>query len=50
MDGAPGIVVAPAGRLFAVLRVTIVDGLISVVDIVADPSRLDQMSLTVPGP
>jgi hypothetical protein len=43
-------VVAPGGRLFAVLRVAIVDGRISEVDIVADPSRLERVALTVPGP
>ena len=45
VDGAPGIVVAPAGRLRNVLRVTIADGRITGLDVIADVARLAKMGL-----
>lgn len=48
VDGAPGIVVAPRGRLFAVLRVTVRAGRISALDVIAEPSRLGTLALTLP--
>ena len=47
VDGAPGIVVAPRGRLFAVLRVTVDGGRITAFDVVTDPDRLDRITLAV---
>jgi RNA polymerase sigma-70 factor (ECF subfamily) len=48
VDGAPGIVVAPRGQLFAVLRVTVEDGRIAAFEVVADPARLARITLAVP--
>lgn len=47
VDGAPGVVIAPRGRLFAILRVTIEAGRITEVDVIADPDRLGQFSLAL---
>jgi hypothetical protein len=47
VDGAPGIVVAPAGRLQNVLRVTFVDGRITGIDVMADVARLEEVVLAV---
>lgn len=49
VDGTPGIVVAPAGRLLNVLRVTIVGGRITALDVIADPARLEALTLEVFG-
>jgi RNA polymerase sigma factor (sigma-70 family) len=49
VDGTPGIVVAPHGRLFAVLRLGIEHGRITEIDVIADPSRLDQLPLRLAG-
>lgn len=49
VDGAPGIVVAPLGKLFAVLRVTVDDGRITAFEVIADPARLDRITLAVAG-
>lgn len=45
VDGTPGIVVAPRGRLLIVLRLTIEHGRITEIDVIADPTRLDQLPL-----
>ncbi len=45
VDGTPGIVVAPRGRLFAVLRLRIEHGRITEIDVIADPTRLDELPL-----
>lgn len=47
VDGAPGIVVAPRGRLFAVLQLTVDDGRITAFEVVTDPARLDHITLAV---
>ena len=47
VNGAVGVVVAPRGRLFRVLRVTITSGKIVQIDVVADPERLRQLELAV---
>lgn len=47
VDGAPGIVVAPFGRLFAVVRMTVNDRRITEFDVIADPAHLDQITLTI---
>ncbi len=47
VDGAVGIIVAPRGRLFVALRVTVADGKITEMDVIADPERLSQLDLAV---
>ncbi|MED5812573.1 sigma-70 family RNA polymerase sigma factor [Mycolicibacterium sp. 050232] len=47
LDGAAGIVIAPAGRLKSVLRLDIRDGRIHVIDIVGDPDRLAAVDVTL---
>lgn len=47
VDGDVGIVVAPGGRLFGVLRVTVRDDRIVAIDLIADTARLDQLELAV---
>jgi RNA polymerase sigma factor (sigma-70 family) len=49
VDGAVGIVVAPAGRLTLVLRFGVVEGRIAEIDIEADPNRLRNLDLAVLG-
>lgn len=48
VDGELGVVVAPLGRLFAVLRVTLHDGRITELEVIAEPARLEQITLAVP--
>ncbi len=50
VDGVPGIVVAPGGRLFAVLHVTVREGRVSAFEVIADPARLDRVALAVATP
>jgi RNA polymerase sigma-70 factor (ECF subfamily) len=51
VDGAPGVVLAPHGRIRAVLRIDLgPDDLIQAVDIVGDPARLARLTLTLPPP
>ncbi len=45
VNGVPGLVVAPQGRLFAVLAFTVVGGRIAEIDIVADPDKLTRIDL-----
>jgi RNA polymerase sigma factor (sigma-70 family) len=47
VDGTVGLVVAPFGRLTAVLRLAVEDGRITEVDVVADPDRLRDVDLAV---
>jgi RNA polymerase sigma factor (sigma-70 family) len=47
VGGRPGIVVAPNGRLRVVLRITIVDGLITAYDVIGEPAALDALDLAV---
>jgi RNA polymerase sigma factor (sigma-70 family) len=49
VDGRPGLVVAPRGRLVAALRVTIAHGRITEYDVIADPTRLGQLPLAALG-
>ncbi|GAA3733776.1 sigma-70 family RNA polymerase sigma factor [Plantactinospora mayteni] len=49
VDGSPGIVIAPRGRLMAVLRLTVEAGRISAVDVIGDRDRLDRVAITLPG-
>jgi RNA polymerase sigma-70 factor (ECF subfamily) len=47
IDGAIGVVVAPNGRLMLAIRVTITNGRIAAMDVVADPDRLGALELSV---
>jgi RNA polymerase sigma factor (sigma-70 family) len=47
VNGAVGFVVAPHGEPFSVLGVTVANGKIVEIDVVADPERLRQLDLTV---
>ena len=47
VNGEVGLVWAPQGRVFRVLRLSIHDGKIATVDIVADRSRLAEFEITV---
>ncbi len=48
VDGLPGLVVAPHGRLRLVLTVEVVGGRIAGYEVVADPARLAALDLAVP--
>lgn len=49
IDGAPGIAIAPGGRLLALLRIGIGDdGRIHTIDIAGDPDRLGAAMLQLP--
>ncbi|WP_442815781.1 sigma-70 family RNA polymerase sigma factor [Streptomyces sp. NBC_01207] len=45
VDGVVGLAMAPLGRLFLVLGFTIEDGLITEIDVVAEPERLGSLEL-----
>ncbi len=47
VNGAPGFVVAPRGRPFAVLGFTVARGRIAEIDVLADPARLSELDLTI---
>ncbi|MEW9533979.1 sigma-70 family RNA polymerase sigma factor [Microbispora sp. NPDC049125] len=47
VNGAVGVVVAPRGRLILVLEITVDGGLITAIDVVADPGRLRGLELAV---
>ena len=47
VNGAVGVVVAPRGRLFRVLSVTVTRGKIVQIDVIADPARLGRLDLSV---
>ena len=47
VNGGVGLVMAPQGKLFLVLSFAITDGLISEIDIIADPDRLRELDLAV---
>lgn len=47
IDGVPGLIVAPAGRLMLVLRLSFVAGRVSEIDVVYDRARLAVMRLSV---
>lgn len=50
IDGAVGLVIAPKGRLFRVLRFTLANGKIAEVEVIGDPERLRQLDLAVLAP
>ncbi|TDE47918.1 sigma-70 family RNA polymerase sigma factor [Nonomuraea mesophila] len=47
LDGAVGLVMAPHGHLRVALTFTIADGLITAIDVIAEPDRLGQLHLAV---
>ena len=47
VNGAVGVVMAPRGKLFVVLAFTIVDDLITEIDVIGDPERLRSVELAV---
>ena len=47
VDGTVGLVWAPRGRLFRVLRFSITNGKIAEVDVIANPARLSELELAV---
>ena len=47
VNGTPGIVWAPRGRLRVVLAFTMTDDKISRIDVIADPARLEALELAV---
>jgi RNA polymerase sigma factor (sigma-70 family) len=47
VNGTVGVVVAPHGRLVAVLTVTVRRGRVAAYDVIADPARLRQLDLAV---
>jgi hypothetical protein len=49
VNGSPGIVLAPAGRLALALAFTIPDDRITRIDVIADPDRLARLDLAVLG-
>jgi hypothetical protein len=49
VDGSVGVVVGPNGRLFRVLGITVADGKIVAIDVVADPARLRDLDLAILG-
>jgi RNA polymerase sigma-70 factor, ECF subfamily len=48
VNGAVGMVAAHAGRTYAIAAITVRDGRIAEIDILADPARLDQIDLSFP--
>src|SRR5260370_39275165 len=47
VDGSVGLALAPRGRLWMVLRLTVTDGKVTHIDVVADPERLGRLDLAV---
>ena len=47
MNGAAGIVIAPRGRLFLVIGLTLAGGKIAALEVVGDLARLRQLDLAV---
>ncbi len=47
VNGAPGIVFAPGGRLAVALAFAYTGDTISGIDVIADPARLDRLRLAV---
>jgi RNA polymerase sigma-70 factor (ECF subfamily) len=47
VNGTVGIVMAPQGRLFRALRLTIANGKITEIEVIGDPARLEALELSV---
>jgi hypothetical protein len=50
VNGAAGVVVAPAGRVFSVMAFTVTSGKITRIDALVDPERLGHLGLAIPPP
>jgi RNA polymerase sigma-70 factor (ECF subfamily) len=50
IDGAVGLVIAPKGRLFRILRFTLANGKIAAVEVIGDPKRLRQFDFAILAP
>ena len=48
IDGSPGILMAPGGRLHVALTFEVVDGLVTAIDVVAAPRRLAALQVALP--
>jgi RNA polymerase sigma-70 factor (ECF subfamily) len=48
LNGAPAILVSPAGRLVTIMAFTITGGKIAAIDIIADPRRLNRLTVELP--
>jgi RNA polymerase sigma factor, sigma-70 family len=48
INGTPGLIVAPRGHLLLAIRFTFRDDRIATVDVIADPSALNQLTLAIP--
>ncbi len=48
IDGAPGLIVAPHGRLIRALRFTVASDTVTRLDVIGDPARLRALRITVP--
>jgi len=48
INGTPGLIIAPRGHLLLAVAFTFRDDRIAIVDVIADPSALSQLTLTVP--
>jgi RNA polymerase sigma factor (sigma-70 family) len=46
INGAPGVLIAPNGQPLALVALTVQDGKITEIDILADPDRLSRLNLT----
>jgi RNA polymerase sigma-70 factor (ECF subfamily) len=49
VDGSPGVVMAPRGRLLRAVKFTFAENRITQMDVIADPSRLSRIELSVLG-
>jgi RNA polymerase sigma-70 factor (ECF subfamily) len=47
VDGTPGLVMAPDGRLVLVLRFAVTDDLITRIEVIADPDRLRAVQIAL---
>jgi RNA polymerase sigma-70 factor (ECF subfamily) len=50
VEGAPGIVVAPHGRLLIILRMLVEGGRITEINMIADLTQLEQITVTLGTP
>jgi RNA polymerase sigma-70 factor (ECF subfamily) len=46
VNGVPGVLVAPQGKPFSVMAFTVAGGKVAAIDVLADPDRLERLSLT----
>jgi hypothetical protein len=47
VDGVPGLILAPRGRLFRALCFTFTDDTITAIEVIADPARLAQLDVAI---